>query len=252
MKRQTLMALSLAATMALPIGISTSALAVTPDQRAELAAAAIVGGPTMEATIARVLQANAEDQPLAQVLDELSSALMGLGASDEIKAELAVALVATAQQLATSGALPGTTPDAAAEAAAEAVLVDAQGSPTLVSAIVGNATAQAATDGLGGQGASTLAAFTAASTSPLIDPANRANVQTAVVSAGSSTDVASEEGGGSGTTGGAATGGTSSGTGGGPNLGSMNLVNVITGTTGSSYGSVSQDTTGRAGTVSPN
>jgi len=251
MKRQTLLALSLAATLALPVGFSTSALAVTPEQQAELAAAASIGGPTMQATIARVLEANAQDRPLAQVLDEMSAALMSIGAVDEIKAELAVALVAATRQLAASGALPGATPDAAAEAAAEAVLVDAQDSPTLVSAIVAQATSQAASDGLGGQGAAVLGAFSVASTSPMIAQENRAAVQNALVSGGGGTDVAGDTGDGGAGNGGAGDGG-GTGTGGGPDLGNMNMVNVIAGSTSSGTGVVSQDTTGRGETISPN
>jgi|GEM_PF-1849635 len=162
MRRNTVLALSLAAGLALPFGFSTTALAITEEQRAMLGAAAADVDLDMQATIATVLNQElaAQERPLDEVLDDLAAALLELGVNDEAKAEYAVALVAAA----------GDWSDEAANSAAEAVLVRAQASPTLVAAILGEAGDQASNGMPGGSGAGALGAFeTAALTSTSID-----------------------------------------------------------------------------------
>jgi hypothetical protein len=169
MRRHTLLALSLAAGLALPVGFSTAALAVSDEERANLASAAALSPATLQAAIATVLPQLAADQPLNVALDDLAGVLLDLGVIDALKAEFAVSLVSAAQDLAAAGALPGFDGTTAGEAAAEAVLVRAQGSPSLVEAIVANAGAMAANDVPGGQKTAVFGAFVAASTSPLLD-----------------------------------------------------------------------------------
>ena len=126
MRRHTLLALALAAGVALPIGFSTAALAVSDCQRATLGDAGWGNQATMEAAIATVLQDLAQDRPLDMALDELAAVLLELGATEEFKAEFAVAFLTAAQDLAAADALPGVTAETAGEAAAAAVLVRAQ------------------------------------------------------------------------------------------------------------------------------
>jgi hypothetical protein len=120
MNRHSLLALSVAAALALPIGLSSKALALTADEQQALSQAAIVGGATMQATIAAVLKA--------------------------------------------------------------------QGDPALVEAIIARASADAASDMPGSGSAAVLASFMTASTSPLIDTANRAAVQNSVIAASGTGD----------------------------------------------------------------
>ena len=241
MRRHTLLALSLAAGLALPVGFSTTALAITDAQRTTLGAASASNQATMQAAIATVLQELlAEDRPLEVALDELAGVLLDLGVTDELKAEFAVALVMAAQDLGAAGSLSGYNAVAAGDAAAEAVLVRAQGSPALVSAIVAEASAKAAGDMPGGQGSTVLAAFVAASTSPLIDMANRNAVRSTVVAA----SVTAPVGGVTGTQFG------NGGAGGGPNLGGMTLVQASTGGGAGRGGSSQQSSAGQV--MSPN
>lgn len=162
MRRNTVLALSLAAGLALPLGFTTTALAITDAQRAILSDAAANVDLDMQAAIATVLNQElaAQERPLEEVLDDLAEALLALGANDQVKAEYAVALVAAA----------GNWSDEAANEAAEAVLVRAQTSPTLVSAILAHAGDLASTDMPGSSGTAVLGAFeAAASTSTAID-----------------------------------------------------------------------------------
>ena len=240
MRRHTLLALTLAAGLALPLAFSTSALAISETQRTTLGTAAASNQATMRAAIATVLQELAEDRPLEVALDELAGFLLDLGVTDEFKAEFAVALVISAQDLAAAGSLPGVDAETAGNEAAEAVLVRAQGSPGLVSAIVTEASAESAGDMPGGQGTAVLGALVAASTSPLIDMANQNAVRSAVVAASFTApvgNVASNQFG-------------NGGTGAGPNLGGMTLVNVNTGGGAGRGGSTQQSGSGEV--ISPN
>jgi len=183
MRRHTLLALSLAAGLALPIGFSTPALAISDAERANLASAAAISPATMQAAITTVLRELAADRPLDVALDELAGVVLDLGVNDEFKAEFAVSLVRAAQDLAAAGALPGVDGATAGEAAAEAVLVRAQGMPALVSAIMAEASAAAAADTLGLGGTMVMSAFVAASTSELISAENRIAMQDTVIKA---------------------------------------------------------------------
>lgn len=247
MRRHTLMALCLAAGLALPIGFSTPASAVTDEQRQMLGNAASGNPATMQAAIATVLQASAQDRPLDVALDELATTLLDLGVTDEFKAEFAVALVIAAQDLAAAGDLPGVTADAAGEAAALSVLSKAQGSPALVSAMVANASARAAGDTPGDQGTAALGAFVAASASPSIDSASRNQVQQALLggetpdSVGESQNFASRS-----------TTFYNAGTGIGPNLGNMALVGASAGSGAGRGGGIVDQQTGGGETISPN
>lgn len=246
MRRHTLLALTMATGLALPIGYSATALAVSDDQRAVLGAASAMDSATMEAAIATVLKEMAEDRPLAEVLDELAGALLELGVTDAYKAEFAVALVEAAQDLALAGDLPGVTVDAAGEAAAEAVLVRAQNNPALIAAVISRASAMAAGDIPGGQGTAVLGAFAAASISNSIDLANRdalrsALVQAAVVQADDSASNGEGEGSSFG----------DSRMGAGPNLGGMTLVGATTGNPGRGGGR-SAEQVGSGDPISPN
>lgn len=238
MNRHSVLALSVAAALALPIGLSSKALAITTDERQALGEAAIAGGPAMQATIAAVLKENAQDRPLLVVLDELAALLLEIGFTDEIKAEFGVALVAASRDLAAAGELPGFTALTASDAAAEAVLVKAQSDPALVEAIVARASADAGSDMPGGAASMVLASFMTASTSSLIDTANRAAVQSSVIAASGI-----DNGIGTSTT----IGGETMGAGGGPNLDGMNLVYVQAGFRGN-YA----ERTSRGQAISPN
>jgi hypothetical protein len=241
MRRHTLLALSLAAGLALPVGFSTAALAVTDAQRSTLANAAATNQATMQAAIATVLQELAADSPLNVVLDDLAGVLLDLGVTDEFKAEFAVSLVRAAQNLAAAGALPGFDGATAGEAAAESVLVRSQGSPALVSAIMAEATATEAGGAPGGtSGGMVSTAFIAASASPLIDMANRDAVRNAIVRADTGlpqgqTGTPTQFGNG--------------GFGGGPNLGGFTLVGV---STGNSSGGGGTDGSSAGQSISPN
>jgi hypothetical protein len=242
MRRHTLLALSLATGLALPIGFSTAAHAVSASQRDTLGDAAWGNPATMQAAIATVLQDLAQDRPLAVALDELAAVLLELGATEEFKAEFAVALVMAAQDLAAAGALPGMTADAAGEAAAEAVLVRAQGSPSLVAAIVANASAMAADDVQGGQGTAIVGAFLAAATSPLIDMANQAAVRQALATVDTLAPIgnlASAQFG-------------NGGMGAGPQIGGMNFANTSRGGAGRGGGGGSGEQVGTGQSISPN
>ena len=71
MRRHTLLALSLSLTagLALPVGFSTAALAVSDEERANLASAAAISQATLQAAIATVLQELAADRPLDVALN---------------------------------------------------------------------------------------------------------------------------------------------------------------------------------------
>lgn len=247
MRRHTLLAFSLAAGLALPIGFSTAAHAVSDSQRATLGDAAWGNQATMQATIATVLQDLAQDRPLAVALDELATVLLELGATEEFKAEFAVALVMAAQDLAAAGGLPGMTASAAGDAAAEAVLVRAQGSPSLVEAIVANASTMAANDVPGGQGTAVFGAFVAASTSPLIDMANQNAVRGAIVAADTTAPVGNLPGTPAGNLQGTPFG--NGGMGAGPQIG-MTLVRASTG--GAGRGGGGGERVGVGQSISPN
>lgn len=229
MRRQTLLALTMATGLALPIGFSATALAVNDEQRAVLGAASAMDSATMQAAIATVLREMAEDRPLAAVLDELAGALLDLGLSEAYKAEFAVALVQAAQELALAGHLPGLTADAAGEAAAEAVLVRAQNDPGLVAAIVGKATAMAAGDIPGGQGTAVLGALAAASISSAIDLTNRGALQDAFVHAAAVQDALVQADASASTAESTFSSLGHDGMGPGPALGGMILGNIMTG-----------------------
>lgn len=162
MRRNTVLAFSLAAGLALPLGFSTTALAITDAQRAILSDAAANVDLDMQAAIATVLNQElaAQERPLEEVIDDLAEALLALGVNNEVKAEYAVALVAAASDWS----------DEAANEAAEAVLVRAQTSPTLVSAIVAQAGDLALTGMPGSSGTTVLGVLAAtSSTSTAID-----------------------------------------------------------------------------------
>jgi len=207
MRRNTVLALSLAAGLALPLGLPTAALAITPDQKKILSDANANVDLDMQAAISMVLNQElaAQERPLREVLDDLAEALLELGVTDELKAEYAVALVAAA----------GEWSDEAGKDAAEAVLVRAQSSPTLVSAILAKAGDMASTGVPGGQGTGVLGAFQAAAlTSISIDLATADAVFSKSAELGqqaSGSDLAGTDGGT-----GAGTQVTSLGTGAGP------------------------------------
>ncbi len=240
MRRHTLLALSLAAGLALPVGFSTAALAITEDDRANLASASTISPSAMQAAVTAVLQNLVADQSLNAAVDELAGILLDLGVTDQFKAKFAQTLVVAAQELAAAGAIEGVDAATAGETAAEAVLVQAQGSPTLLSAIFAEASAPAATDPTGLAGGTVFDAFVAASTSPLIDTANQNAVRGAVMAVPTTAsvgNVASNQFG-------------NGGAGGGPNSGGMTVTNNRISSAGGGGGDGS--TTGAGGTVSPN
>lgn len=177
LRRNIVLALSLAAGIALQVGLPSAALAITEAQRATLAQAATNVDLDMRAAISTVLNQKvaAQERPLEAVLQDLAAALLELGATNELKAEYANALVAAANQFSTE----------AGEAAAEAVLVQAQESPALLSAIFADAAALTAADTPELGGALVLSALVAASTSGMISEQNQLAVRQAAITEGS-------------------------------------------------------------------
>jgi hypothetical protein len=239
MRRHTLLALSLAAGLALPVAFPTAAFAISDEERANLASAAMISPATMQAATTTALRNLAADRPLTLALDELAGVLLDLGMTDDFKAEFALNLVAAARELAATGAVDGFSAETAGDAAAEAVLVRAQGSSTLVSAIFANASTMAASDPSGLTGTMVLGSFVTASTSPLIRIENQTAVREAAVA--TMTQTASLE-----------TGATRPARpfGAGPNLRGITLVNTYLGGPGRAGNRVLEVVSGSA--ISPN
>jgi len=144
----------------------------------------------MKALMKQALRARGitnEDEASA-AMDELAQELVGLNVGSDIVADMSVAMVESAAEMANDGELPAD----AANAAGESVIVAAQNDEALVEAIYASAAEETEAGADPAVGEQVTGALAQAVTSPRVSDSNRATVAQAQQTAGGTTTETTE------------------------------------------------------------